>query len=235
MSSWVGEATTAAGAQCNEKSSNEQQQLFQAGQIQSDPRAESAALWLKKSIERFISAMCKLVVMILILLTLLCNYLMIVFYKCLWVFFARFFIRLALCLFSFTIPNAFEEGPNQSKKKSLVPLSIDRMRRVDRLLSWDENSESDKSKWREREAKCRIKGDPIVSRLLSLRRLLDGVEGNFGRFAKDSKVPFWCLDDDRVLAMYQSFHRWSTSSSSDDLDLDYLSSSHDDTDEFIVK
>lgn len=41
-------------------------------------------IW-SSSIERFISAMCKLVVMILILLTLLVNYLMIVFYKCLWV------------------------------------------------------------------------------------------------------------------------------------------------------
>lgn len=32
--------------------------------------------------------MCKLVIMILVLLTLLCNYLMIVFYKCLWVIFS---------------------------------------------------------------------------------------------------------------------------------------------------
>lgn len=51
--------------------------------------AQSAAqLWsTTKSIKKVSTSaiMCKLVVMILIILTLLCNYLMIVFYKCLWV------------------------------------------------------------------------------------------------------------------------------------------------------
>lgn len=55
----------------------------------------STMIWSKKkSIERLLnSAMCKLVVMILIALTLLCNYLMIVFYKCLWVFHRLIYFR----------------------------------------------------------------------------------------------------------------------------------------------
>lgn len=33
----------------------------------------------------------------------------------------------------------------------------------------------------------------------------------------------------------KSYKRWSESSESDEMDLNYLSSSHDDADEFIVK
>jgi hypothetical protein len=56
-----------------------------SAQLWSAVRENKRAKWSER-INNSISAMCKLFVMILILLTLLCNYLMIVFYKCLWVF-----------------------------------------------------------------------------------------------------------------------------------------------------
>lgn len=77
------------GVKCNEKSSNSLQKILQASQIQSESVTLSinfvmiSESWSVS--ERKPSAMCKVFVMILVILTLLCNYLMINLYKCLWV------------------------------------------------------------------------------------------------------------------------------------------------------